>query len=137
VRRFNWFDYNGADFIKGNEHDKLGLTSNLPRMVLNPDVTIRSKGVIEKCSFCIQRIELVKNVAKQEGRQIADGEVKPACAQVCPANAIVFGDLNGKNSQVYKLKTQPENFDLLGELGTKPSVSYLARKNVKKPKENA
>jgi molybdopterin-containing oxidoreductase family iron-sulfur binding subunit len=138
VRKFNWFDYNGADFIKGNEHDKHGLASDLPRMLLNPDVTIRSKGVIEKCSFCIQRIEYVKNEARnrKEKRQIFDGEIKPACAQVCPANAIVFGDLNDKNSCVSQLKTLPENFDLLGGLGTKPSVSYLERKNVRNPEKN-
>ncbi len=132
VRRFNWFDYTGADFIHGNEYDKLKMTSNLPRMVLNPDVTIRSKGVIEKCSFCIQRIQSVKNKAKKEARQINDGEVETACMQVCPANAITFGDLNDKNSKVFKLKNSPDNYDLLGELGTKPSVSYMENKEINK-----
>lgn len=137
ARRFNWFDYTGADFIHGNEHDILKMTSSLPRMVLNPDVTIRAKGVIEKCSFCIQRIQLVKNKAKKEARQIEDGEVKTACMQVCPAKAITFGDLNDKNSKVSKLKNSPDNFDLLGELGTKPSVSYLKMKKEKTNTNNA
>jgi len=128
VRRFNWFDYTHADFIKGNEFDKFNMTSDLPRMVLNPDVTVRAKGVIEKCSFCIQRIQEVKIKAKQEKRKIRDGEIKTACMQVCPSNAITFGDMNDKNSMVSKLKSSTDIFSLLEELGTKPSVSYLSRK---------
>jgi molybdopterin-containing oxidoreductase family iron-sulfur binding subunit len=128
VRRFNWFDYTNADFMKGNEFDKFNMTSDLPRMVLNPDVTVRAKGVIEKCSFCIQRIQEVKIAAKQENRKIRDGEIKTACMQVCPSNAITFGDMNDKESKVFKLKSSPGNFSLLKELGTKPSVSYMAKK---------
>lgn len=127
VRRFNWYDYNGADAIAGNLHDPHGMSRNLPRMVLNPDVTVRAKGVIEKCSFCVQRIQEVKNKARLENRKILDMEIQPACAQACPTKAIVFGDMNDPESTVSRLMSSNRRYRLLDELNTKPSVNYLAR----------
>jgi molybdopterin-containing oxidoreductase family iron-sulfur binding subunit len=127
VRRFNWFDYNKSDALKGNLYDPHGMTLDLPRMVLNPDVTVRAKGVIEKCSFCVQRIQEKKLKAKLENRELQDGEIKPACQQTCPANAIVFGDLNDKNSEVSKLYEQKRRYHLLEELHTLPSIGYLTK----------
>ncbi|MFC2150893.1 4Fe-4S dicluster domain-containing protein [Bacteroidota bacterium] len=127
VRRFNWLDYNKSDALEGNLYDPHGMTLDLPRMVLNPDVTVRAKGVIEKCSFCIQRIQEKKLNAKLENRALQDGEIKPACQQTCPANAIVFGDLNDKNSKVYKLFKEQRRYHLLEELHTLPSVGYLTK----------
>jgi molybdopterin-containing oxidoreductase family iron-sulfur binding subunit len=127
VRRFNWFDYNKSDALKGNLYDPHGMTLDLPRMVLNPDVTVRAKGVIEKCSFCIQRIQEKKLKAKLENRALQDGEIKPACQQTCPANAIVFGDLNDENSEVSKLYEQKRRYHLLEELHTLPSIGYLTK----------
>jgi Fe-S-cluster-containing dehydrogenase component/anaerobic selenocysteine-containing dehydrogenase len=127
VRRFNWFDYNNADALGGNLYDPHGMTMDLPRMVLNPDVTVRAKGVIEKCSFCVQRIQEKKLTAKLENRGLQDGDIKTACQQACPANAIVFGDLNDKESEVYKLFKQERKYHLLEELHTLPSVGYLTK----------
>lgn len=127
VRRFNFWDYNGADAIKGNRYDPAEMTTDLRRLVLNPDVVNRSKGVIEKCSFCVQRIQDKKLMAKNENRPLKDGEVKPACAQACPAGAIVFGNLNDKKSEVSKMYAQERNYHLLEELHTLPSVGYLTK----------
>ncbi|MCK9452768.1 MAG: 4Fe-4S dicluster domain-containing protein [Bacteroidales bacterium] len=127
VRRFNFFDYNGADAIKGNRQDPTEMTTDLRRLVLNPDVTVRAKGVIEKCSFCVQRIQDKKLQAKNESRQLRDGEVVPACAQACPSEAIVFGNLNDKESQISKHFADERNYHLLEELHTLPSVGYLTK----------
>jgi len=127
VRRFNFFDLTGADSIKGNRYDPTEMTTDLRRMVLNPDVTIRAKGVIEKCSFCVQRIQDKKLDAKKENRMIADGEVVPACAQACPAQAIVFGNLNDKQSMISKYYADERNYHLLEEIHTLPSVGYLTK----------
>jgi len=127
VRRFNWFDYTASDPFKNNTYDPAGMTVDLRRMVLNPDVVVRSKGVIEKCSFCIQRIQEKKLAAKLEDRMLNDGEVMPACQQACPANAIVFGDINDPESKVSKLFRDPRNYHLLEELNTLPSVGYLTK----------
>ncbi|MGD2034660.1 MAG: 4Fe-4S dicluster domain-containing protein, partial [Bacteroidales bacterium] len=127
VRRFNWFDYTTADALKNNTVDPAGMTVDLKRMVLNPDVTVRAKGVIEKCSFCMQRIQEKKLTAKLESRRLKDGEIKTACQQACPAEAIVFGDLNDKESKVSKWFADPRNYHLLEELHTLPSVGYLTR----------
>jgi molybdopterin-containing oxidoreductase family iron-sulfur binding subunit len=110
-RRFNWFDY---------AHDDV-----LQNLVLNPDVTVRSRGVMEKCTFCVQRIQLAKIAAREEGRSPADGEIQTACQQSCPAGAIVFGDLNDPNSRVSKLMKDPRRYRLLAELGVKPAVGFL------------
>ncbi len=127
VRRFNWFDYTQADSFKGNLVDPAGMTIDLRRMVLNPDVTVRAKGVIEKCSFCIQRIQASKLTAKLEDRVLKDGEILTACQQACPAEAIVFGDTNDPNSKVSKLFKDPRNYHLLEELHVLPSVGYLTK----------
>ncbi len=127
VRRFNFFDYTKADAIPFNTKDAAGMTLDLKRMVLNPDVTVRAKGVIEKCSMCVQRIQEKKLNAKLEKRPLKDGEIKPACAQACPADAIVFGDLNDPESKVSKMFKDKRNYHLLEELHTLPSVGYLAK----------
>ncbi|NNE67002.1 MAG: 4Fe-4S dicluster domain-containing protein [Pyrinomonadaceae bacterium] len=113
VRRFNWFEY---------PHDDP--TANL---ALNPDVTVRSRGVMEKCTMCVQRIEEKKIVARNENREIKDGEIQTACQQSCPANAIEFGDTKNLKSRVVALKKSGRNYVLLEDLNTKPAVSYLAK----------
>lgn len=127
VRRFNFYDYTGADALQGNKKDPTEMTTDLRRLVLNPDVTVRAKGVIEKCSFCIQRIQETKLTAKTENRPLKDGDVVPACAQACPADAIVFGDLNNSESKISKYFADERNYHLLEELHTLPSVGYLTR----------
>ncbi len=112
VRRFNWFDWPRPE--------------PLP-MQLNPNVTVRSKGVMEKCSFCIQRIKDGHNLAKNENRAIRDGEVTPACAQTCPTGALTFGSLMDPDSQVRQLAADPRAYQVLGYLNTKPAVIYLKK----------
>lgn len=114
VRRFNWF----------NNHKD---TSQIEKMVYNPEVTVRSRGVMEKCTFCIQRISAVRIAAKNERRPIHDGEITPACAQTCPTQAIVFGDLNDPTSRVRKLHEHKRSYAMLGELNVKPRTKYLAK----------
>jgi molybdopterin-containing oxidoreductase family iron-sulfur binding subunit len=121
VRRFNWFKYVDNDKFDYNANNDLG------RMVLNPDVTVRSRGVVEKCSMCVQRIQEKKQKAKLEGRMIEEGEIKTACQQSCPGNAIVFGDLNNPESRISKLFKDKRNYHLLEELHTLPSVGYLTK----------
>ena len=113
VRRFNWFEYSHGDPIAN--------------LALNPDVTVRSRGVVEKCTFCVQRIEEVKIHARNEGRPINDNEIQPACQQSCPANAIIFGDLTDIKSRVVQLKKTGRNYTLLDELNMRPALSYLAK----------
>jgi molybdopterin-containing oxidoreductase family iron-sulfur binding subunit len=96
-------------------------------MVLNPDVTVRSRGVMEKCSMCIQRIQEGKLNAKKDGRRVNDGEIQTACSQSCPTNAIVFGDMNDKNSNVASLKADDRMYYMLEELNTQPSVFYMTK----------
>lgn len=127
VRRFNWLDYTGADSIPNNRYDPANLTVDLSRMRHNPDVVVRAKGVIEKCSFCVQRIQEKKLNAKLEGRPLYDGELQTACMQSCSANAIVFGDVNNPESEVAKMMEDPRNYHLLEELHTLPSVGYLTK----------
>lgn len=131
VRRFNWLDYTTADIFGWNEPDAFGdgedtpfYADNLTRMVLNPDVTVRSRGVMEKCSFCVQRIQEAKLTAKNEMRPLRDGDMTTACASACPTDAITFGDLNNKESAVRKEKESPLNFYVLEEVNTKSSLGY-------------
>src|SRR5262249_17740027 len=94
---------------------------------LNPDVTVRSQGVMEKCTFCIQRINRAKRSAARANRTVADGELAPACAQACPTSALIFGNLKDPNSRVSRLANDPREYHLLGELGTEPAVVYLKK----------
>jgi Fe-S-cluster-containing dehydrogenase component/anaerobic selenocysteine-containing dehydrogenase len=121
VRRFNWFKYAMNDKFDYNMNSELG------RMVLNPDVTVRERGVVEKCSFCIQRIQEGKLKAKNERRKLQDGDIVPACQSACPSHALVFGDLNDPDSKVAKLIKDPRNYHLLEEMHTLPSVGYLTK----------
>jgi molybdopterin-containing oxidoreductase family iron-sulfur binding subunit len=120
VRYFNWYNY----------AEPGGAWEAWPEplhMLLNPDVTVREKGVMEKCTFCVQRIRGAQNRARLEDRSVRDGEIVPACAQSCPSEAIVFGDLHDRNSQVFKLAGNPRGYHVLAGLNTKPAVTYLAR----------
>jgi molybdopterin-containing oxidoreductase family iron-sulfur binding subunit len=126
VRRFNWYRYTN------NKAFDFNAVSDLGKLVLNPDVTVRERGVVEKCSFCVQRIQETKLTAKLEGREVADGDVQPACVQSCPSNALIFGNMLNKESKVAKMKVDPRNYSLLEELHTLPSVGYLTKvRNVK------
>jgi molybdopterin-containing oxidoreductase family iron-sulfur binding subunit len=121
VRRFNWFEYTNAkrfNYNMGNEQEK---------MVLNPDVTVRSRGVLEKCSLCVQRIQEAKLKAKMENRQVLEGEIKTACQQSCPGDAIVFGNINNPESEISKIADNPRSYQLLEQLHTLPSVSYVTK----------
>lgn len=127
ARRFNWYKYVNNDEFDYNTHSDLG------KMVLNPDVTVRSRGVVEKCSFCVQRIQEKKLEAKLENRVPVDGEIQPACVQACPAGALVFGNLKDNDSKVTKMFSDPRNYHLLEQLHTLPSVGYLTKiRNEKK-----
>jgi Fe-S-cluster-containing dehydrogenase component len=112
VRRFNWFNY---------VHD-----DHLQNLTLNPDVTVRSRGIMEKCSFCIQRIESARIESKRRGTNIADGQIQTACQQSCPARAIVLGDLNDPNSRVAQLARDRRRFGVLEEFNFRPSINYLS-----------
>ncbi|UPS92930.1 TAT-variant-translocated molybdopterin oxidoreductase [Bizionia sp. M204] len=118
VRRFNWFLYSQNDEFDYHMNDDLG------RMVLNPDVTVRSRGVMEKCSMCIQKTQKTILDAKRDGREIKDGEFQTACSAACGTGAMVFGDINDKDSQVAKLKEDNRMYHLLEHIGTKPNVIY-------------
>jgi molybdopterin-containing oxidoreductase family iron-sulfur binding subunit len=125
VRRFNWFNYNAnyrfADINPSQESDVLG------RMVLNPDVVVRSRGVMEKCTMCVQRIQAGKLKAKVESRKLQDKEINTACAQACPTNAIVFGDLNNPESEISKYYKDERMYHLLEDVGAQPSVFYMTK----------
>jgi molybdopterin-containing oxidoreductase family iron-sulfur binding subunit len=118
VRRFNFLDYTE------------GLTE-LGKLQLNPDVTVRSRGVMEKCTFCVQRINHAKINAKEERRDVHDGDITTACEQACPTRAITFGDLNDSKSRVAARAGSPLAYKMLEEINIKPRISYLAR--VKNP----
>ena len=132
VRRFNWLDYTAADLFPINQNsingeDPAYYTDNLVRMVLNPDVTVRSRGVIEKCSFCVQRIQEGKLTAKREMRSLMDSDVRTACQTACPTGAIIFGDRNNKTGDLGKIVDAPLNYLMLEEINAAPSVFYSAR----------
>ncbi|MFB9108870.1 TAT-variant-translocated molybdopterin oxidoreductase [Flavobacterium gyeonganense] len=118
VRRFNWFLYN-----KNSEFD-YHMNDDLGRMVLNPDVNVRSRGVMEKCSMCIQMTQATKLKAKNEGRPVRDGEFQTACSSACSSGAMIFGDVNDKESKVAKLAADERSYHLLEHVGTKPNVVY-------------
>jgi molybdopterin-containing oxidoreductase family iron-sulfur binding subunit len=121
VRRFNFYQF--ADYK----------TPSLKPM-WNPNVTVRSRGVMEKCTYCIQRISMARIKSEEQNRKVADGEIKTACQQVCPARAIVFGDIGDSESEVAKLKRHDLNFSMLGELNTRPRTTYLAKLRNPNPK---
>ncbi len=130
VRKFNWYDYQGNDgFGAWNDHDKATyMINDLTRMVLNPDVTVRSRGVIEKCSFCTQRIQAAKLEAKKDGRPLEDGEIVTACQSACPTNAITFGDRNNTESQVHKtIFENGRDYVVYEEMHFMPNVHYLVK----------
>src|SRR5205085_5775623 len=114
VRRFNYFDY-------------VGVKSETERMRQNPDVTVRSRGVIEKCTYCVQRIEQARIRTRVGGRTIRDGEVRTACQQTCPTEAIVFGSLHDPDWEVSKLHADERRYDLLHDVNTRPRTTYLLR----------
>jgi molybdopterin-containing oxidoreductase family iron-sulfur binding subunit len=113
VRRFNFFEY--ADY-----------QTPVVKLQRNPEVSVRSRGVMEKCTYCVQRIQYAKINAEREGREVRDGEIMTACQQACPTEAIIFGNINDPNSRVARLKREPTNYGLLAELNTRPRTTYLA-----------
>ena len=137
VRRFNWFKYHdNKDFAGVNtaQNDDLG------KMVLNPDVTVRARGVMEKCSMCVQRIQAGKLTAKRENRKVKDGDINVACAVACPTEALVFGDMNDSQSKVSQLLKIEENstdaikevneeraYHVLEEINVSPNVWYFTK----------
>ncbi len=135
VRRFNWQDYTGSDSFPDNQKGIISdatmmMNDDLPRMVLNPDVTVRSRGVMEKCSFCVQRLQEGKLNAKKENRTVKDGEIQTACMQACPTHAIVFSNVNDKESRVSKIRNveqKDRKFYVLEQLHTLSNVNYLAK----------
>ncbi|HTB52085.1 MAG TPA: TAT-variant-translocated molybdopterin oxidoreductase [Ferruginibacter sp.] len=148
VRRFNWLDFTGADSFKDNQLPLIGVDMNdvvmqmnddLTRMVLNPDVTVRSRGVMEKCSFCVQRLQDSKLAAKKAEDPTMVRNVKVACAQACPSNCIVFGNVNDPESDVAKIrKEEHRNFYVLEQLHVLPNVNYMVKfKNTDRVVTNA
>ncbi len=138
VRRFNWADYTGADSFPNNRDQKLigrldtvveQMNDDLTRMVLNPDVTVRSRGVMEKCTFCVQRLQAAKLDAKKENRMLKGDDAKTACQTACPTNAIVFGNAHDKKSAVNKVRedNKQRSFYVLEQLHVLPNVTYLAK----------
>jgi molybdopterin-containing oxidoreductase family iron-sulfur binding subunit len=119
VRKFNFLQY--ADFPSSDP--KLEVKA----LVNNPDVTVRARGVMEKCSYCVQRINQARYVSELEGRRIKDGDIVTACQAACPTRAITFGDKSDPNSAVSKLRNDPRNYGMLAELNTRPRTTYLAK----------
>lgn len=119
VRRFNFFNYSKAQYA-GENRDSLDA-------MYNPNVTVRSRGVMEKCTYCVQRISRARIEAKKAGRPVRDGEIVTACQQACPSEAILFGDLSDGGSRLVRAKADPRNYALLGDLNTRPRTTYLAK----------
>jgi MoCo/4Fe-4S cofactor protein with predicted Tat translocation signal len=138
VRRFNWEDYMNADSFPNNQDEQgvgklndavLMMNDDLTRMVLNPDVVVRSRGVMEKCSFCVQRLQDGKLKAKKENRVLNDSDITTACQQACPTEAIVFGNVNNSKSAIVKARQENEHrlYHVLEELHVLPNITYLAK----------
>jgi Fe-S-cluster-containing dehydrogenase component len=120
VRRFNWFNY--RDYRKFKNFNPT--QDQMARMVLNPDVVVRSRGVMEKCSFCVQRIQAGKLTAKKESRAVVDGDVTTACSDACPNNCITFGDWNDNESKIREVSKSDRSYQALEEVGVKPNIWY-------------
>ena len=120
VRYFNWWDY-------GRDGDPYFAFAEPLNWQLNPDVTVRTKGIMEKCTFCVQRIRFAQNDAKVRKRQLADGDITPACAQTCPADAIVFGDAHDPASRLSRARQDPRGYHVFDMLNTRPGITYLER----------
>ncbi len=131
VRRFNWFNYSDKPWSEREFRNvNTAMNSDLGRMVLNPDVTVRARGVMEKCSMCVQRIQEGKLKAKIEKRKVKDGDIEVACASACPTNAITFGDMNDPESRIYKERNEDNGdrtYQVLEELNVQPGVTYLTK----------
>src|SRR5450432_371835 len=138
VRRFNWEDYMNADSFPNNQDEQgvgklndavLMMNDDLTRMVLNPDVVVRSRGVMEKCSFCVQRLQDGKLKAKKQNRTLEDADIITACQQACPTEAIVFGNINNSKSAIVKTRQENEHrlYHVLEELHVMPNITYLAK----------
>lgn len=130
VRRFNWFKYFETDIEADLKFPNNPASNDLGRMVLNPDVTVRSRGVMEKCTFCVQRIQDGKLNAKKERRKVMPDEIQTACSQACPTGAILFGDMNNPDSTVSRILAAEQKeraFSVLEELNTRPQISYLTK----------
>jgi molybdopterin-containing oxidoreductase family iron-sulfur binding subunit len=133
VRHFNWMDWNGADCFEDNLYEdgrRDGVNDELTRMVLNPDVTVRSRGVMEKCTFCVQRLQEAKLTAKRDDRPMRDGEARTACQQACPTNAIMFGNVADRDSSIFKERRNEQAermYYVLEHIHTLPNVNYLSK----------
>ncbi len=133
VRHFNWMDWNGADAFADNIFEdgrRDDINDDLTRMVLNPDVTVRSRGVMEKCTFCVQRLQEAKLTAKKAGRPMKDGEARTACQQSCPSDCITFGNVNDKESEIYKIRREEQierTFYVLEHIHVLPNINYLSK----------
>jgi len=123
VRRFNWFNYKAYDKFA----DINPAQDAMARMVLNPDVTVRSRGVMEKCTMCVQRIQTGKLEAKMKSTPVVDGLIVTACAEACPTNAITFGDINDTSSRIAAHQDDLRTYHALAEVGVKPSISYKVK----------
>ena len=128
VRRFNYINFNTEyGYFYGWQDKREEANRKLQQLVLNPEVSVRGRGVMEKCTYCIQRVQNGKIAARNEGRRVADGEVQSACMVACPTQAIVFGDLKDPASMVTRMHKDPRSYAMLAELNTKPRTLYLAR----------
>jgi molybdopterin-containing oxidoreductase family iron-sulfur binding subunit len=136
VRRFNWFQYDSnANFADVNP---ASWGNDIGRMVLNPDVVVRSRGVMEKCTFCVQRIQEGKLRAKKEERKLMDGDIQTACQTACPTNALLFGDLNNPETEISKLYDDNRRYLLLEEVGVQPNAFYLTKvRNIEEEMQHA
>ena len=123
VRRFNWLNYHTQD----GEKDLYDDVADTEKMRMNPNVTVRFRGVMEKCTYCVQRIQEAKIVEKRTGTPMKDGDVVVACQQACPAGCIAFGDLNDPKSKVSEWRARDRAYRLLADLGTGPRTSYLGK----------
>ncbi|HMS56327.1 MAG TPA: 4Fe-4S dicluster domain-containing protein, partial [Fimbriimonadaceae bacterium] len=141
VRRFNYYNYQvgATDITKETGNRNFRGTEDMPllRLMNNPNVTVRSRGVMEKCTYCVQRINVARINAKKEGRPVADGEIVTACQQACPTQAITFGNIANRNSKVAKLKAEKRNYSLLKHLNTVPRTTYLGKVRNPNPEVNA